>query len=923
MKSGTLEETRTLHRTGTIRMLILEETPEDLELILRKIKESGLHVDHMLVETREGFLRALQNSEFDAVLADYRLPGWTGMEALEELRALGRDIPFLLVSGTLGEEAAVECIKQGASDYIPKDRINRLPAALRRALQEKSLREEARQAHQALIASEASARRQVAELDLIYRTAPIGLAVFDRNLHYLRVNETLARVHQLSGPEHAGRSIYEVIPGVAEAVAAHLRRVLETGESALNVEVHAASDSDDRVWKDVIANFYPLRAEDGSIFAVCALVVYISERKKSEEALRLSEARCRTLIEHAPEAVVVHDLDTDTFIEVNRNAEILYGYSREELLHLNAVQLSPPFQPDGRASTEAARRFIDAAMDGETPTFEWVHRNAAGEEIPCEVRLVRMPSPRGRLIRGSIADIRERKRAVEELRLSEMRSADLVEHSIYGIAHVATDGAFLDGNPALLSILRCTSLAELQALNLLLDIFRFPEECGQLLAKCREQAQVQAEAEWRRRDGGIVAVRLHLRRVCLANHPETIEVVAEDVTELKAMERQLQQAQKFEAIGQLAGGVAHDLNNVVGAILGWAELGYEQNRGNPEAAARFTRIREQAARAATLTQELVAFARQQVLQPQVVDLNSITGNVMSLLEKVIPKDIELKIITVTLDAVKAVPAQIEQVLMNLCLNARDAMPTGGRLLIETEMMELDEAYCRFHPGVAPGRYAVLSVSDTGIGMDAQTKEGVFEPFFTTKERGRGTGIGLATAYGIVKQHGGFIQVYSEVGQGSLFRTYLPVLPSRLEEGDSAKAAAPPVGEMHGTETILLAEDHESIREMVRQTLLGLGYRVFAASDGVEALRLCENEIPALAILDVIMPRLGGIATAERLSKLFDGLPVLFTSGYSREAKNRTPQGDKTRYLQKPYSPTTLGRMVREMLDERKRDGKSR
>jgi two-component system, cell cycle sensor histidine kinase and response regulator CckA len=510
----------------------------------------------------------------------------------------------------------------------------------------------------------------------------------------------------------------------------------------------------------------------------------------------------------------------------------------------------------------------------------------------------------------------EHAQAQEALRLSEARNRDLVENSAYGIFRVSVDGSFVDANPTLLRITGCASAADLLTLNLARDIFRFPEQYAQLTSSCREKGQVQgAEAEWRRRDGGLVTVRMNVRQLFAAGDPGGLEVIAEDVTELRAMERQLRQAQKFEAIGQLAGGIAHDFNNVVGAILGWAELGFEQNRDNPQVADRFTRIREQAERAATLTRELLAFARRQVLQPRAVDLNAVAGGLVSFLDKVIGRDIEFKFLSAKLDAVKADPTQIEQVLMNLCLNARDAMPQGGRLVIETEMVELDDSYCRFYPQVGPGRYAVISVSDTGIGMDAETRERIFEPFFTTKPRGKGTGMGLATVYGIVKQHGGFIHVYSEPGHGSLFRVYLPVVESTQGERAGEKAPAPSLAEIRGTETILLAEDHESIREMARQALLGMGYRVLSAGDGQEALELCSHEAPALAILDVIMPKLGGPATAASLLKMFPDLPLVFTSGYSADASEVPIVGGDARYLQKPYSPTTLGRLVRETLDQ--------
>jgi two-component system, cell cycle sensor histidine kinase and response regulator CckA len=509
----------------------------------------------------------------------------------------------------------------------------------------------------------------------------------------------------------------------------------------------------------------------------------------------------------------------------------------------------------------------------------------------------------------------EHARAQEALRVAEERNRDLVEHSVYGIFRVDADGAFLDGNPAVLRILGCGSAEDLLSLNLARDIFRFPEQYVQLTNTSRERGQVHgAEVEWRRRDGGFVTVRLNVRQLSATGTTRGLEVIAEDVTELRAMERQLRQAQKFEAIGQLAGGIAHDFNNVIGAILGWAELGCEQNRDNAQVAERFTRIRTQAERAAALTRELLAFARRQVLQPRAVDLNTVASGLVNFLDKVIGRDIEFKFLSTQLDPVKADPTQVEQVLMNLCVNARDAMPHGGRLVIETEMVELDDSYCRFYPYVAPGRYAVISVSDTGVGMDAETRERIFEPFFTTKERGKGTGMGLATAYGIVKQHAGFIHVYSEPEHGSLFRVYLPALESTTAEKGAEKAPAPTAGGTRGTETILVAEDHESIREMARQTLVSFGYRVLSACDGQEALKLCSHETPALAILDVIMPKLGGPATAASLLKMVPDLPLVFTSGYSADARDLPPAVGKAHYLQKPYSPTTLGRMVRDILD---------
>jgi PAS domain S-box-containing protein len=777
-------ESASLQATRPLRLLILEHTPDDVDLVLFALRDAGFSVTNTVATNKAQFLAALRDHSFDAILSDYRLPGWTGLDALKELRASGIDTPFLLVTRTLGEEAAVECMKQGVNDYILKDHLSRLPVALQRAIQEKALRDEAARSSAALKQSEARVREQFAELDLLYRTAPICVAILDRDLRYLRVNDAMAGQNGIPASQHIGRTLYEVAPQTAPELAACLHRVFATGAPLQNVQLRAVHPSHSSGCRDYLAGFYPLVTQENHVQSSCVILVDITDHKRAEEKLRRSEAR----------------------------------------------------------------------------------------------------------------------------------NQELVESSIYGIAHISPEGAFLDSNPALVRMLGANSSADLGSMNLFNDAFRFPEQAARLAASCRDRKQVVgAEAEWRRRDGGVVTVRLHLRYVTLPGESDFMEVIAEDVTELRAMERQLRQSQKFEAIGQLAGGIAHDFNNVVGAILGWAELGYEQNRNNPQVADRFSRIREQADRAAALTRELLAFARRQVLQPRAVDLNEVTSGLGSFLDRVIGDNIVFKVVTAPLDPIQADPTQIEQVLMNLCINARDAMPQGGRLLVETEMVELDDSYCRFYPGITPGRYAVLSVSDTGAGMDAETRERIFEPFFTTKENGKGAGIGLATVYGIVKQHGGFIHVYSEPGQGSLFRVYLPAIENASPESAERKVLVPSLQEMRGSETILLAEDHEPIREMARQTLVSLGYRVLSASDGEEALRLCHDDVPALAILDVIMPRLGGPAAAAKLQTLFDRLPVLFTSGYSQDSEALSSTSPAN-YLQKPYSPTTLGRIVREILD---------
>ena len=407
----------------------------------------------------------------------------------------------------------------------------------------------------------------------------------------------------------------------------------------------------------------------------------------------------------------------------------------------------------------------------------------------------------------------------------------------------------------------------------------------------------------------------NLKRLLPAIHRELQE--AEIRREHRRGEQRLRQLEKFEAIGKLAGGIAHDFNNVIGAILGWAELGNEQVPAGSRVAEYFQNISRQSERAAALTRQLLAYARRQILEPRNVNLNEIVSETTTLLQKVIGAHIEVKIVLAPdLLVTRADPSQIEQVLLNLCFNARDAMPGGGQLLIETRNFDMAEDYCRRHSHARPGRYIQLSVSDTGIGMDAATMDRIFEPFFTTKEVGKGTGLGLATTFGVVKQHCGIIDVYSEPGHGTAFQIYLPVSEG-VAEPLERKDQSPVRG---GTETILVADDHEGLRDTSRETLESLGYRVLLAGDGHEAVQafLAHHEKISLVLLDAVMPKLNGIDAYWQLCRIKPGIPVIFTSGYSE-------QGDLLAsiatagavFLQKPFGPKLLARKVRESLDRTK------
>lgn len=391
---------------------------------------------------------------------------------------------------------------------------------------------------------------------------------------------------------------------------------------------------------------------------------------------------------------------------------------------------------------------------------------------------------------------------------------------------------------------------------------------------------------------------------------------AEDRQRRKLLERQVHRLQRFEAIGRLAGGVAHDFNNVIGAIMGWAEMGSGEAPQNSVLQDRFLKIRRQAERAAGLTRQLLAFARRQILQPAYTDLNELVREEIALLKNVIGEhNVVLVDLAEGLPAIWADPSQIEQVVMNLCLNARDAMPHGGELKIRTQSISIGQGSQLVYPHARPGSYILLSVADTGVGIDSDALEHVFEPFFTTKEKDKGTGLGLATVYGVVKQHDGFIEVDSAAGVGTTFRVYLPAAPVSIQPTPRVVAS----NIEGGCETVLIAEDNEDVRESTRQILEKLGYKVLAARDGAEAVeifRTTRNSVD-LVLLDMIMPNLSGPEAAAQISDLQPSIPLIFATGYATESSVQDARSlERAVILQKPFDTAQLAQKLREALSSK-------
>src|SRR5216683_279433 len=506
--------------------------------------------------------------------------------------------------------------------------------------------------------------------------------------------------------------------------------------------------------------------------------------------------------------------------------------------------------------------------------------------------------------------------AQEGLRRSEINFRSLVTHAPYGVCRCDSTGILLDVNPALVTMLGYATASELVGRNVA-NLYSDSQQWFGLADFLRELEKFHGlPADWVRRDHTSINVRLSGRAFRDKGDTIFFELFAEDVTERRALEQQLRHAQKMEAVGRLAGGIAHDFNNLLMVISGYSEFLLDRLGPDPTLRGPAQEVANAAERATSLTRQLLAFSRKQMLAPKVVDLNSVVTENLKMLTRLIGEDIDLVMVPgADLGAVKADPGQIEQVVMNLAVNARDAMPHGGNLTIETANVQLDATYAHFHVPVMPGDYVMLAISDTGMGMDTETQSHIFEPFYTTKGL-KGTGLGLSTVYGIVKQSEGYIWVYSETGKGTTFKIYLPRVGATVDT-EAAQTAAPSQQPGQGRETILLVEDEENLRQLTRQSLENQGYRVIDAADGAAAIRLSQAHKGPIHLLltDVIMPGMNGRELANQVSPSRPEMKVLYMSGYTENHIGHNGTLDQgIILLQKPFTLPALQAKVREVLD---------
>jgi PAS domain S-box-containing protein len=514
-----------------------------------------------------------------------------------------------------------------------------------------------------------------------------------------------------------------------------------------------------------------------------------------------------------------------------------------------------------------------------------------------------------------VASAIEHKRSQQALRESEVRYRTLVQSAVYGIFRWSLEDQFTDVNPALVSILGYDSAGEVLSLRMTQDVYVDPKQHQEIVSSLLAAGQMRGmEVQWRRKDAGNITVRLSGRCIQEDGRIVGFEMIVEDITERRLLEEQLRQAQKMEAVGQLAGGIAHDFNNLLTVIKGNSQLLLEKLHAVDSRRSGVEQIQKAADRAASLIYQLLAFSRKQVIEFRVLDLNSMIASTMQLLRRLMGEHIELTIIEgKDLGRVKADPGQMEQVVMNLALNARDAMAQGGKLILETENVEVDQKYRSEDASISPGQYVMLRVSDTGVGMDKQTLAHIFEPFFTTKAVGKGTGLGLSTVYGIVKQSNGFITAQSQPGVGSTFRVYLP----RVDQlTDHVEALGPVEADFQGSETVLVVEDEDGVRSLITMLLTRNGYTVMEASNGEDALSLRQNsKTPVhLLITDLVLPRMNGRELSERIAEQCPGIRTLFMSGYTDDATLKDGVlASRAAFLQKPFSMETLLHKVREVL----------
>jgi PAS domain S-box-containing protein len=757
---------------------------------------------------------------------------------------------------------------------------------------------------------EVELRASEARKAAILETALDAVITMDPEGRIVEFNRAAEAMFGYERADITGRTVADTIvpDSLRESHHRGLARYLVTGEtSVIGKRVEMVGRRADGTEFPVELSITTVQLDRRRLFT--AYLRDITERKQAEEALRKSEERFRALVENSSDGVCL--VDRAGVVQYSSpSSERVLGWTPEERHGRVAFEITHPDDMD-RARAFFAQCLSTRGMPVGIE-LRGLHRDGGWRLVEI-VAANHLDDPAVGAVVVNFRDVTQRRRAEDSVREAARQFRAVFDGALDAMVIADDEGRYVEVNAAACGLY---GLGRSALLGHWIGDFASPGiDVAATWAAFRREGRAKGELRIVRPDGRVRELEFAASADFL---PGSHLAVFRDVTQRRQLEEQLRQAQKIEAVGRLAGGVAHDFNNLLNVITGYGQMLFRRLTDGPERE-KTKAILQAAERAAGLTRQLLAFSRKQVLEPKVLDLNAVVSGMDEMLRRLIGEDIELQTdLAPDLGRTRADPGQIEQVLMNLVVNARDAMPRGGRVTLETGNAEMDETYVRDHLGARPGRYVSLAVRDTGLGMDAETQKHIFEPFFTTKEKGKGTGLGLATVYGIVKQSEGYIWVDSAPGAGTTVRVYLPLVEGEPVAEGPKRPAVPEQAPARGTETVLLVEDEEMVRRMTREVLEGAGYHVLEASSGFDALRVSSGHGGRLDLLltDVVMPGMSGRELAERLAPVRPGMKVLYMSGHTDDAifhHGVTQAG--TGFLQKPFTPEALERRIRELLGQ--------